>query len=30
MEVKSNDDKSRVGLYELMINNTAVRNNIKK
>ena len=28
--VKSVDDKSRVGIYELMLNNTAVRNNIKK
>ncbi|AKH32951.1 Twitching mobility protein [candidate division SR1 bacterium Aalborg_AAW-1] len=28
--VKSKDEASRIGLYELMINNTAVRNNIKK
>lgn len=28
--VKSKDEKSRLWLYEFMINNTAVRNNIKK
>ena len=28
--VKSKDEKTRVGIYELMLNNTAVRNNIKK
>lgn len=28
--VKSKDEKSRIWLYEFMINNTAVRNNIKK
>lgn len=28
--VKSKDDKWRIGLYELMLNNTAVRNNIRK
>lgn len=28
--IKSKDEKSRVWLYEFMINNTAVRNNIKK
>jgi twitching motility protein PilT len=28
--IKSKDEKSRIWLYELMINNTAVRNNIKK
>ncbi len=27
---KSKDDTTRIGMYELMLNNTAVRNNIKK
>jgi twitching motility protein PilT len=30
MLVKSKDGKSRVGLYEVMLNTTSIRNNIKK